>query len=131
MNPIRALVIRYRALAMLLFALALAMKALVPAGFMIVSNDLSINVVLCSGMGEQRMVSIPVEREGKADIVSDKQVCHGSALDKAVDSGADAALLDEALAFILALGFATVCALLLLRSPRFLSPPLRGPPATI
>ena len=130
MSDLRALLLRYRWLAMFAFASALAMKALVPAGFMIVSHNFSIDVVLCSGMGEQRMVSIPVEREGKADVVGDKQVCHGSALDKAVDSGADATLIADALAFILALGFAAVC-LPLLRSPRFLSPPLRGPPLTI
>ncbi|OCC25538.1 hypothetical protein MB02_02580 [Croceicoccus estronivorus] len=128
-------------LAASLLALALCMKALVPAGYMIgnASPDSTVlNVQLCTASLDgpvSHQIVIPQDEKNAApgsqdDGGHDKShngVCPYTALSMASLSGADAALLAVALLFILALGFAKV------RSPRverpaFFTPPLRGPP---
>lgn len=114
---------------MLLVVAALAMKALMPAGFMVSSHSQSFSVVMCSGMGEVTTVTIPFDDDGKSAPVADKQPCHAAGLDKAASGTVDPVLLTAALAFVLLLGF-SAATLPGWREPRFRQPPLRGPPST-
>lgn len=116
---------------LVLLAAALAMKALVPAGYMFAATSDSFTVSICSGMeGEQTTITIPKRSQDAGKNAVDRQLCHASALDQVMLGGADPWLLAAAIAFILALGFAPV-SIPQRRSIRFLIPPLRGPPALI
>ncbi|NKJ42976.1 DUF2946 family protein [Novosphingobium sp. SG720] len=135
MIALRAFLLRNRGLALALVALALAMKALVPAGYMVGGETRSFTIQLCSeGIDGRhdlvRQVVVPASGAAdKADAGHAKAqgTCPFGALGHALLGGADPVLLAGALAFILALGFAPVAAL----APRRHShawPPLRGPP---
>lgn len=131
MALLRAFFLRHPALAALLVVGALCMRVLVPSGYMIGQNSKVFTIQLChdglDGPAPKQMV-IPMksgssdmgDRQGKGD-------CPFSALSMASVSGADAALLVAALAFVLALGFVA-----LEPAPPgrifHLRPPLRGPP---
>jgi hypothetical protein len=125
----------HRRLAALLLALALCMKALVPAGYMLGEQGKVLTVQICADAGGQltKQIVIPLHNQsgeshsehGKTD-----SVCPYSALTMASLSGADAPLLALALSFILALGFAAITPHLAQRIFH-LRPPLRGPPALI
>lgn len=131
MSRLRALLLRHRSILMVLLAAALAMKALVPAGYMLAATSDSFTVSVCSGMdGEQTTITIPKRSQDAGKNAVDRQLCHASALDHAALGGADPFVLAAALAFILALGFAPV-AIPARRSIRYQTPPLRGPPALI
>lgn len=132
MNPLRALILRHRALAILVAVAALCMKMVVPTGFMFGQDSKVLTVQICdeafAGHTVKQIV-IPMKgntgdtkgKQGKAD-------CPFSSLSMASMAGADNALLALALAFILALGFAPVRTSS--AKPVFhLRPPLRGPPA--
>lgn len=126
----------HRKLALLLVALTLAMKVMIPTGYMIGSQGKVLTVQICAdGSGEHltKQIVIPVEgksssdhgNQGKAD-----QTCPFAGLSMASLGSVDPALLLIALAFILALGFAPT------RAPHpksasYLRPPLRGPPAFV
>ena len=134
MQALRALSHRHRLLAMLLVVLALAMKIAVPAGYMIGQQGKVLTVEICadaSGGTLTKQIVIPqsgTPAEGKAPHDKAPATCPYAALGFAALTGADAALLAVAIAFILALGFATAPPLPLQRIS-FLRPPLRGPPA--
>lgn len=134
MGSLRAFFRDHRQLAAMLVALALAMKALLPAGYMIGSQPQGITIAVCTdatGKHDTRQIVIPqtgkpaggAEGHGKGD-----GACPYSALGMASISGADATLLAIVLALILALGFAPAPALRLKRAS-YLLPPLRGPPS--
>lgn len=130
MTRFRVFFLRYRALAFAVIALALAMKALVPAGFMLGTDSHALTVQLCDGYGDAaRAVVIAVKGHGDAGkSVHDQQACPFSGLLHGGLTGADPILLDAALAFILLLGFAA----LPFAAPHPLArlrPPLRAPPA--
>ena len=121
-----------RRLAALLVALALCMKALVPAGYMIGASSKILTVQICadaSGVDLTQSMAIPLDRDAgqKSDHGKEKATCAWSGLAKASNGSTDLALLALALAFILALG-------LLWQTPpprtasRHIRPPLRGPP---
>lgn len=123
----------HRRLAALLVALALSVKALVPAGFMLESQARVITVAICadaSGGQLTRQMVLP-QREGTGGSQSDHGkadgTCAWTGLSATAASLADPLLLVLALAFILALGFLPQRA-----PPRAAShhirPPLRGPP---
>lgn len=130
MRSLRAFSLAHRHLAALLLAAALAMKALVPAGYMVEGGPRVLTVSICAdSIGERvvHQVVIPAKGGGEAERQA-KGECAFSSLNAAALGGADLALLALALAFILALGFAPVT------RPRpggalRLRPPLRGPPA--
>jgi hypothetical protein len=132
MKLIRAFLQRHFHLAAVILALALAMKALVPAGYMIGSGtSQSLTVEICDGQGGSILSKLTIPgKTGGADDEHTKAAkdCPFTALSMHVLAGADAGLLVLALAFILALGFAPVPPLRLTRIG-FLTPPLRGPPA--
>lgn len=121
---------RHALLAALLLALALAMKALLPHGFMVAPESRSFEVVLCAGLGETATVTIPFDSHGPDAAKAESPKCHGAIADKLVGRGVDPLLLPAALAFILALGFSAVV-LPRLGRLHFLRPPLRGPPSLI
>lgn len=134
MQALRVLIHRHRRLAAVLVVLVLAIKAMVPAGYMLERQGISLTVTICadaSGGSVTREIVIP--RKGALGASGDAHakaasVCPYAALGHAALAGADAVLVALALAFILALGFAPTRFAPLRRIP-FLRPPLRGPPA--
>lgn len=123
----------HRRLAAILVAMALCMKALVPAGFMVGATAKLITIEICadaSGGNLTRQMAIPLKGgpggeqsgHGKSDAI-----CAWTALANAAHSGTDALLLVLALAFILALGFLLQAAEPVRRSCH-IRPPTRGPP---
>lgn len=132
MRALRQTLLHYRGLALCLVALALAMKALVPGGFMLHAEARVVTLAICgdaSGAHLTRQVVVP-QRETPQDRAAQHAKgtsCPYSALDMAGTPGTDPVLLGLALAFILAIGLAPFAA------PRlatrvYLRPPLRGPP---
>lgn len=128
---IRRLILSHRRLAAVLIVLALAMKLAVPAGFMPVEQAGKIVVMVCTGMGQQQVEidvpGMPAKQDGATRTAG--QPCAFAGLGLDMMPGADPVLLAAALAFILALGFAGVAVLPVVRT-RHLWPPMRGPPLT-
>lgn len=139
MGTFRTVLLRHRAMAFALLALALAMKALVPAGTMIGTQSKVLTIQICydtqmaaaAFASKTRDIVVPMKGDpaGKHD-KHDKAggPCAFGALGFAGLAGADPVQLALALLFILAAGFAAPA----LPAPRrlaYLRPPLRGPPA--
>jgi hypothetical protein len=129
MFALRALLMTHRRFAAAIILCALAMKALVPVGYMVASAGNSITVTICSGMaGETEQVRIPMESRGERNKASvDSHAPCPLMSDAHGLAGTDPLLLAGALAFILLLGFAPVRAITAQRL-LWLRPPLRGPP---
>lgn len=133
MQPFRAFLLRYRAIATVLAITALCLKAAMPAGYMLGQQGRVLTVVLCSDASGQAVThDIVLGNSGQAAPAGDQHAkaepaCPWSALTFAALGGVDAPLLVAALAFILALGFAPFN---VPQPPRvaWLLPPLRGPP---
>jgi hypothetical protein len=131
---LRRLLRDHRRLALLLVALTLAIRALVPAGYMVGGQTTTLTIAVCadaSGAQQIRQIVVPHDGKGGApvqgDHAKDSGACSWSSLAMGALTGADTALLAIALAFIVALGFAP--ATLRLPAPAaYLRPPLRGPP---
>lgn len=137
MSRLRTLTRKHARLSLGLVVLALAIKALLPAEFMVFTSDERfLTVTICadaSGATKQMRIAL----QGTDDIggdhseVADKgQPCAFSGLGHAALGGVDPALLVAAIAFILLARHAP------LRPPAlsdigFLRPPLRGPPSPI
>ncbi|MCB5426067.1 hypothetical protein H0274_12425 [Altererythrobacter sp. CC-YST694] len=135
MRALRALVLANSRAAVLVVVLALSIKALIPAGYMVSGGSDSIAVTVCNGGGQGgptlATIDIPAEGvtpDGKGEAKDGRQ-CSFSALTMAAMGGADAPLLVLALAFILLLGLRPAARLPFLQAD-YLQPPLRGPPAT-
>jgi hypothetical protein len=135
MSSLRAISHRYVQLTLVLVVLAMAVKALVPAGYMISpAGERFLTVTICadaSGTPKQMRIAIPDKNEtgGEHSEAADKsQSCAFSGLGHSALAGADPVLLAAALVFILLVGFTP------LRAPpardnAFLRPPPRGPPS--
>lgn len=135
MSSLRAMIRRYAQLSLVLVVLAMAAKALVPAGYMIAStSDRFLTVTICadaSGTPKQMRIAIAGKHETGSDhseAAAKSQPCAFSGLGHAAMGAADPVLLAAALAFILLVGFAPITAPAT-RSIPFLRPPLRGPPS--
>jgi hypothetical protein len=133
---LRCILLRYPALAGAVLAIALALKLLIPAGFMpVTASDGTITVQICSGMqsGPVTMqMTIPGLPAGHGDQQkSDKadMPCAFSGLAMSMVSAVDPLLLTLAIAFIIALA-SRAPAILTPKRRAFLRPPLRGPPLT-
>ncbi len=133
MTGLRLHLSRRPLLAAWIVAAALLMRVLVPAGFMPAASGGTIIVQICSGGSTQeRVMALPVERvpvpqhdhPGKAEAP-----CAFSALSAPTLGATDPALLVLALFFILALAVRVPLSIPR-RTPSYLRPPLRGPPAT-
>lgn len=128
MTCFRAFLMSHTRVAALLVALALCVKALVPAGYMLGGEAKTITVQICAeslGHPITKQIEVGAKDHGKAKADAP---CAFTALTHGALGGADPILLAAALLFILALAFAP----LLPPAPsrvHYLRPPLRGPPA--
>lgn len=133
MSAFRLLLRTHSRLALLLVALALLVKAMVPPGYMVGRSSKTFTISICAdGSGEMqtRAITVPMTPEsqhGAGDSAPSGKACGYSAMSMAALGGTEAPLLALALAFVLALGLATTPRLLLKQSSH-LRPPLRGPP---
>lgn len=135
MGNLRAFLHGHRMLAILLVAMALCVKALVPQGYMVGGASKTFTVQLCLDGITHKTVALTIPMDGKSHDDGQSQGkdgghCAFSSLTMGALGGADTPLLALALAFILALGFAPTTPVLRGR-PHFLRPPLRGPPAAL
>ena len=133
MSVLRTFLLRYRVMAFAVIALALAMKAIVPAGYMVGSESKVLTIRICddtqlSAAIHARDIAIPMKGEPAGKHSKAEGMCPYGALSFASLGGADPVLLALALLFILATGFAAL-ALPAPRRTTYLRPPLRGPPA--
>lgn len=133
MHGLRTFLRHHRRLAALLVIVALAMKALVPAGYMPGMQGQVLSVAICadaSGGDMTRQIVLPADGKSTGEHGKAQGACPYAALGMAGLGGADTLLLALAIAFIIALGFTSVQAAPLARIAR-LRPPLRGPPALL
>jgi hypothetical protein len=129
----RTILRRYRIMAFAVIALALAMKALVPAGYMVDSASKALTIRVCADAqlsSTVRDILVPMKSEPAGKHSKAEGICPYSALSLTSLGGADPFQLALALLFILATGF-TALALPAPRRIGYLRPPLRGPPALI
>ena len=161
-TSLRRLLLDHRTLALWLALAALAVRLLVPAGFMAGQVDGRVVLQICSGYGP--VTTMPVRRHGAMTMsgpmaaptagpvaaghaghaatmagghgadhddarghAGTEMPCAYAALAHGAVAAADVVLLELAIAFVMALGFAARPALQL-RSRVYLRPPLRGPP---
>lgn len=135
MSALRALIRDHARLMLVLLALALAMKAVMPSGFMLsAGGERFLTVTICSdvnGSFKQMQIAIPDKGSGgdHSDAASKGQPCAFAGLGHAALGGVDPVLLAAAIAFILLVGVAPLQTLPARDIP-FLRPPLRGPPAS-
>ena len=132
MTGLRRYLLRHRALAACLVALALLMKVLVPTGYMLGTSAGSITVEVCSGYGPMKM-TMPMpgmahHQGDKGDHGKAEQPCAFSGLSAPSLAAADPILLALAIAFIIATAFLAPIPVLV-RAWAFLRPPTTGPPA--
>lgn len=117
---------------MLLFALALAVKLVVPAGYMPTQQGQTLTVAICSGNSETMVLHLP---GNSSDRDRDHHGANGhpcafSALGGQALAAADPILLATALIFAFVFALLAV-QLAPLRPNSHLRPPLRGPPALV
>jgi hypothetical protein len=132
-DSLRSFLRANRRIAALMVALALAMKALVPAGYMIAQQATVLTVTICAdGQGKRIIHEITVPKKaGHHDDAGDQgkgNTCSWSSLATGALGGTAPELLAAALAFILALCFLPAAPLAARPASR-LRPPLRAPPA--
>ena len=128
MHTFRAFFLSHRRVAALLVALALCMKALLPAGYMLGSESRTITVQICAdSLGAKITKQIDVGAKDHGKTKADAP-CAFTALTHGALGGSDPIQLALALLFILALGFAPHIPAAPKRD-HYLRPPLRGPPA--
>lgn len=131
MIVLRRLFMDHRRAAMLLIALALLVRALVPAGYMVGGDRLNLTVTLCGGVaGETMTMSIPMKPgHTKGEAKADSQ-CAFAGLGMQGLSGVDPLLLAAMILVAMALALRTP-APAPHRAEVRLRPPLRGPPVLI
>ena len=136
MNRFRALIRDHARLTLVLLALALAVKAVVPAGFMLsAGGERFLTVTICSdasGSPKQMQIAIPGKKTAGgdySDAAAKPTHCAFSGLGHAALGTTDPLLLAGALAFILLVGLAPLRAPPV-RALSFLRPPLRAPPVS-
>jgi hypothetical protein len=119
----------HRRLALGVVLLAVLIKALVPAGYMLSDKGHVLTVAICGDASGQALTKqIVLPSDGKSDHAKAEPGCAWGLLAMAALHGADVLLLALALAFILALGLAPIRPAPPSRGA-YLRPPLRGPPA--
>lgn len=134
MAAFRAFLLAHRAAAALLVAVALAIKALVPGGYMVAGGTRTFTVLVCSETQHRQTTMrlvLPVEADhGRDDAQSGKApaTCPFAGLALPALAGADPLQVALALAFIVALACAPAPRRLTAERRR-LRPPLRAPPA--
>jgi hypothetical protein len=130
MTGLRAFFRHHAALAILIAMLAIAVRALVPAGYMTSASATGLTVELCSGVaGKTITIALPStdhRDDGRGKSQADSP-CASAGLGGGALAAVDPFLLAIAIAFILAAGLLPV-ALRLPRGTAQVRPPLRGPP---
>ena len=134
MSALRALIRSQRRLALLLLALSLAMKALLPAGFMLDAGNGAARVTLC-GQGLDRaagelFLAHQQPAPGHPGGAHDGDACPFATLTLAAVSVAAVALAAVAQALRAAPAPAVPAGRPRSRPPSHLRPPLRAPPVT-
>lgn len=140
MTSLRRLLLDHRALALWLAALALAVRLIVPAGFMVGSIDGRPVLQLCSGFGPvaaaPAAAHMPMAHGGghhgrdghrESDHPATDMPCPYAGLAQAATTPVDPLLLVLAIAFVMALGVRAT-RWPALRDRAHLRPPMRGPP---
>ena len=133
MQPLRAFLDQRRCFAVAIVVLALCIKAVMPAGYMVSSSpDKVLTITICSDVSQgfkQLQVAIPVKPAGSdhAKAATKGEHCAFAGLGHVAIGGADGFLLALAFAFILVLGLAPAPRLSI-SEVAYLRPPLRGPP---
>ncbi|MFN4020159.1 MAG: DUF2946 family protein [Erythrobacter sp.] len=137
MARLRALICDHVRLTLVLLALALAVKAVVPTGFMLsAGGDRFLAVTICSDASstpKQMQIAIPGKQDtggDHSDAAAKATQCAFSGLGHSALGGADPLWLAGALSFILLIGLAPRPALPRRDLP-FLRPQLRGPPLSV
>lgn len=135
MDAFRHILLARRRIAFAVIALALTIKALVPAGFMIDTRDHVLTITICADATSGHLISKQIVIPGKpvqnqTAQAKNGEACAFSGLALAGLAGTDPALLAQALAFILLLGFASVAPLRIAFARR-IRPPLRAPPVFV
>lgn len=137
MSTFRAMIRGNASLVLLLLALVLAVKAVVPSGFMLAADSNHVlTVTICSdASGTPKQMQIAIQGKHKnggdhSDAGGKATHCAFSGLGQAMIGSADPLLLAGALAFILLIGLAPLPAPPARNLP-FLRPQLRGPPASV
>lgn len=130
MEAMRILIRDKRWLAITLIVLALALRAMVPQGYMPVAHGRVLTVQICAdatGIPHQRQIIVPGRPAAPADDRTDHPACAFAGHAMPMLGGADPVLLAAALVFILLVGVAPVAPAPRARAQR-LRPPLRAPP---
>lgn len=126
-TALRRLLHAHARVAALVVALALAVRIVVPAGFMPMMHDGALTITLCNGTGPAMIaIEIPgLKHHGEGQ--QTQQRCAFADLALPAQGGADPIQLAAALLFILLAAFFAVPAFDLARAAH-VRPPLRGPP---
>lgn len=135
MNQFRTILRQRAGLVLALLLVVLAMKSVVPSGFMLsTGSERVLTVTICAdASGEARKMHIALankgDDQGEPSSVGDKgQHCSFAGHGQAMLGGTDPVLITGAIAFILLVGLGPLRPALP-REIAFLRPQLRGPPA--
>ncbi|UVO49020.1 hypothetical protein M0208_00200 [Sphingomonas sp. SUN019] len=136
MTALRRIIHRHHVLSALLILAALALRVLVPSGFMpTVTKDGVITIQICSGAQSTSATmtiaipGLPRQHDDQQSPTKVEMPCAFAGLGMPAIAGADALLLAIAIAFVVALIMRTGASNPIVR-PSYLRPPLRGPPTT-
>lgn len=131
MTSLRTMIVRCRLGAMLLVTVALLLKAIVPAGYMVSAPSKVFTVEICADtVGERQIRQLEIPSGHGADSPEGHKSspgCPFSSLWAGGFAGDLPQVVAAALAFILALGFAET-SFPIFEAASFLRPPLRAPP---
>ncbi|MFN3456898.1 MAG: hypothetical protein ACK4Z8_04905 [Novosphingobium sp.] len=131
MRGLRAFLLHNRCLAVLLVMAALAMKALLPPGYMVGTSSRALTILVCAdSTGARSAVQVTIPQGAKETTAKDHKPCTFAGHSAAALGGGDPIQLALALAFVLVLGFLAIAVPRLAPSRRFLPPPC-GPPSDI
>ncbi|MFA5963122.1 MAG: DUF2946 family protein [Sphingomonas sp.] len=130
MSSLRRLVHAHVAVVAILIALTLAMRIIVPAGFMPSLSSGTLTITVCTGTSHETMeLAIAGMKKGDAGQHEKQSRCAFADLALPWLSAVDPIQLAAAITFIMAMAFFVTPALRLVRARRAW-PPLRGPPLT-
>lgn len=139
MQALRRLVLAHSHLAALICVAALALRILVPTGYMIAVDHGRIAMTLCSGVA-QPQPSMAMDMPGMDHTMSEhgkskehgkaEMPCAFSSLSAQALGAVDPTLLVVALAFVAALALHSLSPTIIRAAP-YLRPHLRGPPSTV
>ena len=130
MQGFRNLFRRHRSVALVIIVVALAMKVIVPAGFMPAAQGNVLTIVMCDGSGQAIADKIVVSVPGKPEagkVIKHEGTCPWGGQSHDALGAVDAVLAAILLLWILSQAFRPVSSAAL-GSAAYLRPPLRGPP---